>query len=88
MVHIDEPACRHGVTPVDVALVLGNPIWTMSMPDLHDIGLGELERPNVTVYGGLAVSRNKLVVFVDRFEGVAFHSEPGLPKYAELFGDS
>ena len=88
MVHIDEPAYRHGVTPVDVALVLGNPIWIMSMPDLHDIGLGEPERPNVTVYGGLAISKEKLVVFVDRFEGVAFHSEPGLPKYAELFGDS
>lgn len=88
MVHIDKSACRHGVTPVDVALVLGNPIWMMSMPDLHDVGLGESERPNVTVYGGLAVSRNELVVFVDRFEGVAFHSEPGLPKYAELFDDS
>ncbi len=58
------------------------------MPDLHDIGLGEPERPNVTVYGGLALSRKRLVVFVDRFEGVAFHSEPGLPKYAVLFGDS
>ena len=66
MVHIDESAFRHGVTPVDVALVLGNPIWMMSMPDLHDVGLGEPERPNVTVYGGLAVSRNELVVFVDK----------------------
>lgn len=88
MVHIDESACRHGVTPLDVALVLGNAVWIMSMPELHDIGLGESERPNVTVYGGLALSRRKLVVFVDRFEGVAFHSEPGLPKYTELFGDS
>lgn len=57
------------------------------MPELHDIGRGQPERPNVTVYGGLALFRKKLVVFVDRFEGVAFHSEPGLPKYAELFDD-
>ena len=55
------------------------------MPDLHDIGMGEPGRPNVTVYGGLDVYRRELVVFVDRFESTAFHSEPGLPKYQELF---
>ena len=51
------------------------------MPELYNIVLGQAERPNVTVYGGLNLHREKLVVFVDRFEGLAFHSEPGLPKY-------
>ena len=66
-------------------MVLGNPVWIRSMPDLHVMGIGEPGRPNVTVYGGLDVYRAELVVFVDRFEGVAFHSEPGLAKYEELF---
>ena len=65
--------------------MIGNPVWIRSMPDLHDTGVGEPSRPNVTVYGGFDVYREELVVFVDRFEGVAFHSEPGLPKYEELY---
>ncbi len=65
--------------------MIGNPIWIKSMPDLHCMGMGEPGRPNVTVYGGLDVYRQELVVFVDRFEGVAFHAEPGLPRYEELF---
>lgn len=55
------------------------------MPDLHDMGVGEPGRPNVLVFGGFDVYRRELVVFVDRFEGMAFHSEAGLPKYEELF---
>ena len=85
MFYIAESACRHGVTAEDVALVLSDPIWIMSMPALYDIGIGEPHRPNVTVYGGLDFYRRELVVFVDRFAAVAFHSEPGLSRYEELF---
>lgn len=55
------------------------------MPSLGELGLGQPDRPNVIVYGGLDVYGEELVVFVDRFEGMAFHSEPGLPKYETLF---
>ena len=55
------------------------------MDTLHDEGLGEPGRPNVVVYGGYDLHGNSLVVFVDRYEQVAFHSEPGFPKYEELF---
>ena len=57
----------------------------MSMPELEEIGLGEKDRPNVDVYGGYSVNDTPLVVFVDRFEEMAFHSEPGIPKYEEHF---
>ena len=57
----------------------------MSMPELEEIGLGEKGRPNVDVYGGCSVNDTPMVVFVDRFEEMAFHSEPGIPKYEELF---
>ena len=83
--HIALSACKHGITHEDVALVIGNPLWVRSMPDLWNMGLGEEGRPNVVVYGGLDVHREELVVFVDRFEGVAFHSEAGLPRYETLF---
>ncbi|MDE0231525.1 MAG: hypothetical protein OXI56_00205 [bacterium] len=55
------------------------------MPELAEIGLGEKGRPNVDVYGGYGINDMPLVVFVDRFEERAFHSEPGLPKYEELY---
>ena len=55
------------------------------MPELEEIGLGQKDRPNVDVYGGYSVNDVPLVVFVDRFEGTAFHSEPGIPKYKYLF---
>ena len=57
----------------------------MTMPELVGIGLGEESRPNVDVYGGYSVNDVPLVVFVDRFEGMAFHSEPGIPKYEDLY---
>ena len=57
----------------------------MTMPELGEIGLGEVDRPNVDVYGGYGIGDVPLVVFVDRFEGMAFHSEPGLPKYEDLY---
>lgn len=57
----------------------------MSMPELAEIGLGQRNRPNVDVYGGYSVTDVSLVVFVDRFERIAFHSEPGMPKYEDLY---
>ena len=55
------------------------------MPELHEVGLGEPERPNVVVHGGYDLRGSPLVVFVDRYNRIAFHSEPGLPKFRELF---
>lgn len=55
------------------------------MAELRDAGLGEAERPNVIVYGGYDLHGKPLVVFVDRYEQMAFHSEPGLPRFRELF---
>lgn len=78
-------ACKRGVTYYDVIAVLHHPEWEMSMPDLAEIGLGEKGRPNVDVYGGYSINDMPLVVFVDRFEETAFHSEPGIPKYEELY---
>ena len=57
----------------------------MTMPELENIGLGDEDRPHVDVYGGYSVDDIPLVVFVDRFEGMAFHSEPGIPKYEDLY---
>lgn len=56
-----------------------------TMVELHDLGLGEAERPNVVVYGGYDLNGTPLVVFVDRYERIAFHSEPGLPRFKKLF---
>ena len=47
--------------------------------------MGQSDRPNVTVYAGYDVTGNPLVVFVDRFENMAFHSEPGLRRFGWLF---
>ena len=55
------------------------------MPELCEAGLGEPDRPNVVVYGGYDVSGNPLVVFLDRYEQFAFHSELAFPEYKELF---
>lgn len=57
----------------------------MSMPGLAETGLGDPDRLNLLVYGGFDVYGQPLVVFVDRFEEMAFHAEPGLPEYEELF---
>lgn len=57
----------------------------MTMPELEELGLGKEGRPNVDVYGRYGIGDFPLVVFVDRFEGMAFHSEPGLPKYEYLY---
>ena len=55
------------------------------MAELHDIGLGQTERPNVDVHGGYDLHGKPLVVFVDRYEQIVFHSEPGVPRFEELF---
>jgi len=68
-----------------VIAVLHHPEWVMSMPELAEVGLGEMGRPNVDVYGGYGINDMPLVVFVDRFEEMAFHSEPGIPRYEDLF---
>ena len=78
-------ACKRGITYYDVIAVLNHPEWEMSMPELAEIGLGREGRPNVDVYGGYSINDTPLVVFVDRFEEMAVHSEPGIPKYEELF---
>ena len=61
------------------------PERVISMVDLAGIGMGESERPNVVVYAGYDVAGEPLVAYVDRFEGVAFHSEPGHRNYRWLF---
>ena len=55
------------------------------MPNLATNNLGEAERPNVDVYAGYDTDGNTLVVFVDRFEEIAFHSEPGSRRFGWLF---
>lgn len=78
-------AHKHGVTFFDVRQVIENPYRILPMPELADIGLGQPERPNVDVYAGYDSAGSPLVVFVDRFERVAFHSEPGLRRFGSLF---
>ena len=52
----------------------------MRIPELAETGLSEKGRSNVDVYGGYSLDDMPLVVFIDRSEGMAFHSEPGMPK--------
>ena len=58
-------------------MVLEHPHDTISMLGLVNMGLGQNERPNVDVWFGYGVAGRPLVVYVDGFEGSAFHSEPG-----------
>lgn len=91
--HIAESACKDGVEYLDVYLVLDAPLFTGSMTVVVDMAaesgvvLGQHERPNVDVVAGRGLSDNELVVFVDRFERVAFHSEPGHRRFMWLFQD-
>ena len=48
-------------------------------------GLGEEDRVNVMVYAGYGIHGEELVVFVDRFEGMVFHSEPGDRNFGWMF---
>jgi len=83
--YISRSACRHGVTSNDIELVLDDPSHVLSLSDIAAIGLGDPERPNVIVYAGYDIANNPLVVFVDRFENIAFHSEPGRRRFSWLF---
>ena len=55
------------------------------MPLLDADGADKTDRPNVDVYGGYDTIGQALVVFVDRFENIAFHSEPGDRRFGWLF---
>ena len=55
-----------------------------SMPEMADLGLAPQDRPNVDVYFGYDLAGRPLVVFVDRFELIAFHSEPGLRRFRTI----
>ena len=91
--HIAESACKDGVEYLDVYLVLDAPLFTGSMAVVVDMAagsgvvLGQHERPYVDVVAGRGLSDNEWVVFVDRFERVAFHSEPGHWRFEWLFQD-
>ena len=55
------------------------------MADVAALGVADSERPNVVVYAGYVVANRPLVVFVDRFEDIAFHAEPGSRRFGWLF---
>ena len=82
--YIARSACRHGVTPDDIQQVLEDPTYVLAMSDLA-VGTDHLERPNVVVYAGYDIGGRPMVVFVDRFENIAFHSEPGSRRFGWLF---
>lgn len=69
----------------DIEMVLEDPEWVMRMPLLDEDGSDRTDRPNVDIYGGYDVFGRQLVVFVDRFECIAFHSEPGNRRFGWLF---
>ena len=83
--YITRSACKHGVTSDDIEVILEHPEWIVRMPLLYEDGKDETDRPNVDVYGGYDTSGQPLVVFVDRFENIAFHSEPGSRRFGWLF---
>jgi len=45
----------------------------------------ESDRQNVVIYAGYGIYGQELVVFVDRFEEMAFHSEPGRRNFRWMF---
>ncbi len=91
--HIAKSACKYGVDYLDVYSVLDDPLLAASMADVVEMAarsgvpLDEQERPNVDVFAGRDSSGDDLVVFVDRFESMAFHSEPGSRRFAWLYRD-
>jgi len=82
---IADSARRHGVTIDDIELVLDDPSHVLTMADVAALGMGDSERPNVVVYAGYDIADRPLVVFVDRFENIAFHTEPGSRRFGWLF---
>lgn len=83
--HIAPSAYKRGITFHDVDAVLRFPEKVMKMSELAETSMGQSERPNVELYAGYDTSGKPLVVFVDRFENMAFHSEPGSRRYRWLF---
>ena len=83
--YIASSACRHGVTTDDIELVLDDPSHVLTMADAATLAKGDSERPNVVVYAGYDIANRPLVVFVDRFENIAFHAEPGSRRFRWLF---
>lgn len=81
--HIAQSACKYGIDHLDVYSVLDDPLFVATMPEVIEMAaqsgvvLDQEERPNVDVFAGRDSSGYDLVVFVDRFNKVAFHSEPG-----------
>lgn len=65
--------------------MLESPEWIVRMPLLETSETDNDNRPNVDVYGGYDTLGQRLVVFVDRFEDIAFHSEPGDLRFGWLF---
>ena len=62
-------------------------------PDLserawQEWGLDAEDRPNVVVHAGYGVYNQELVVFLDRFEGWVFHTEPGDRHFGWMFPDT
>ncbi len=88
---IARSACKHGIEYLDVYVVLDDPLQVLSMADVTEraaqtgAGLHLSGQPNVRVFVGYDLSGAPLVVFVDRFENLAFHSEPGYRRFAWLF---
>ena len=89
--HIARSACKHGITYLDVYSVLDSPLLVAIMEDVVEMAveagtvLDAHERPNVEVFAGYDVAGVSLVVFVDRFENIAFHAEPGRRRFGWLF---
>ena len=86
-------ACKYVIVYLDVYSVLDDPLLVVSMEVVVEMAaesgvqLAQHERPNVDVFAGNDSSGDALVVFVDRFEDVAFHSEPGYRRFAWLYRD-
>ncbi len=89
MPYIARSACKHGISFYDVQAVLRDPLESLQMSDLTPSQPGdhltELDRVNVVVHAGYGIYGQKLVVFVDRFEDMAFHAEPGERNFGWMF---
>ena len=63
---------------VEIARMLKQRPWEKHRPEEED-------RVNVMVYAGYGIHGEELVVFVDRFEGIVFHAEPGDRNFGWMF---
>ncbi len=89
--HIAQSACKYGRNYLDVYSVLDDPLFVATMPEIIEMAaqsgvvLNQDERPNGDVFAGRDSSGHDPVVFVDRFNKVAFHSEPGQRRFRWLY---